>query len=762
MRRSIVLFTLAYPPYIGGAEVFVDEISRRLSRNFSFTIITARFSRRLPVVEERGGVTVMRVGIGHPTFDKLLYPLAAVIRALRSPTARRAAVVHGIMASFGGLAALWFATLIRRPLLITEQSGNLHTDVQHRPLARWWYRRIYRRAAAIHAISHFIERAIRHNVPAAAPITVIPNGVALDEFTRQAPVRRPPHSIVCVSRLSWEKGVADVLEAMPLVVQVVPDARLTVVGDGPERAALEALVERLGLRQSVQLAGAVPRSEIPQRLAGHDVFVCASHFEGLGNVFIEAQASGLPVVGTDAGGIPDVVESGVTGLLVPPHQPHRLAAALSRLLIERPLAERLAAAATARLARFSWPTIAQAVAGLYERVTFPTRLQLVVATGIFPPDAGGPATYTERLTRELPRRGIDVRVVSYADDSGPVATDVVPVRRIARRQPLAMRYLRYALAVASASRKAAGIFTQDPVSAGLPSLVAHWLTRRPLFVKIVGDAAWEYAQNTGVTRDGIDAFQSRTYTPTVRLLRFVQRSVCRSSRGVLVPSDYLKSIVHGWGIEQGKITVMKNAADVAGAVATPEEKRQAKQALGLEGHEVLVSVGRLVPWKGFDTLIGLAPDLRRQFPRLRVFILGSGPEERRLRQLVADAALESSVVLTGRLPQIEVQRYLKAADIFVLNTGYEGLPHVLLEAMAAATPVVSTTAGGNAEVIASGQAGLLVPFNDRTALLAALQRLFADADQRTAFASAAAKRLTFFSWQRLAPELISYFTSALA
>lgn len=762
MKPLVVVFSLAYEPFIGGAEVFVREVSQRLAGSWQFTIITGRFQRSLPLTAQDGPTMVYRVGLGHPRIDKWLYPLFALHRGWR--LGRRPAVVHGIMASYGGLAASLFARLTRRPCLITEQSGNLHTDVQRHWLTFRLYQWIYRQATVIHAISRFIERSIRQSVPSAPAVTVIPNGIDETAFRDRPRRSADPNAIVCVARLSWEKGVSDVIEAMPLVLKAWPTARLMIIGEGPERPALERLIAERRLSGSVRLAGSVAHPVIPERLAQASLFVCASHFEGLGIVFLEAQACGLPVVGTDVGGIPDIVIHEETGLLVPPRAPAALAQAILRLKQDPALADRLRQNARQRLPRFRWSRIAGEIGQLYLRCSdrLQRPLSVVLATGIFPPDAGGPATYTARLTAELRRQGLNVSVVTYADAPGRPARAADRIVRVSRRWPLPFRYAFFMLQVLRLARSAQGVFSQDAVSAGLPALIAAWLTRKPLIVKIVGDAAWEYAQNAGRTTDDIDTFQQRPYTDLIGWLRRVQRFVCQRSRGVIVPSHYLRSLVVGWGVPRERITCLPNATDLAVDGDPASTKAALKAALGRAEDFLLVSVGRLVPWKGFLELVGLMPGLIRQEPRAHLMIIGDGPLASRLTDAVARLGLTTRVELPGRRPPAEVFHYLRAADCFVLNSGYEGLSHVLLEAFAAGTPVVTTTAGGNPEVIQDGHQGLLVPPGDPAALTQAILRIRRQPAEARGLVAAARRRLTAFSWRELGPTIASYLKQVFA
>lgn len=183
--------------------------------------------------------------------------------------------------------------------------------------------------------------------------------------------------VACVARLTERKGQDVLIRAWPHVLREVPDALLLVVGDGPHRAVLHRLVDVEGMRSHVLFAGAVPWEEIPPYFDAADVFAmpCRTRLgglepEALGIVFLEAQASGLPVVVGDSGGAPDAVQHGKTGYVVDPYNPVAVAAKISRLLTDRDLARSMGAAGRAWV-RESW-TWETSVARLRELLGYPT------------------------------------------------------------------------------------------------------------------------------------------------------------------------------------------------------------------------------------------------------------------------------------------------------------------------------------------------------------------------------------------------------
>ncbi len=187
-----------------------------------------------------------------------------------------------------------------------------------------------------------------------APVATDPAALAATDAARE------PHTVLCVARQYPRKRVADLITAFRTVCDRLPGARLVVIGDGPEHGALQALVEQLALGPAVRLLGALADDgEVRAWYRRCAVFCLPSIQEGFGIVFLEAMASGLPVVSTTATAIPEVVPQGQAGLLVPPRDPEALAEALLSLLSDPELQARCRAFGRDHVVAFSWDRVAE-------------------------------------------------------------------------------------------------------------------------------------------------------------------------------------------------------------------------------------------------------------------------------------------------------------------------------------------------------------------------------------------------------------------
>lgn len=320
-------------------------------------------------------------------------------------------------------------------------------------------------------------------------------------------------------------------------------------------------------------------------------------------------------------------------------------------------------------------------------------MKIVIAADIFPPQPGGPATYSATLANELTKSGNEICVVSLNPNSDAA---VVPCRvySVSWKNKL-FRYLQYALLLYKHEKGAGVIYAMGPVNAGLPALIVAKLRRKKLFVKVVGDYAWEQWQNANAKANSQNLefvrpedFSKIKVGLKIRVLKYIERIVTKKANKVVVPSQYLKKIVMAWGVKSENIEVIYNAVEFK----TVESIKHGNE-------KWLVSVGRLVPWKGFDTLIEIMSILIKEFPDLKLKIIGSGPEMENYKLQIKKYELGACVELLGGLSREKTLSYIKSADIFVLNTGYEGLSHVILEALYCAVPILASSAGGNPELL---------------------------------------------------------------
>ena len=364
-----------YDP-IGGMQDHTAALTRRLAgRGVVQAVLTTRPPTAPHVARPAAGASVVRVGLP-VRHGRQLYALPAAV--LAPVLGRRADLVHAHLGE--DIAVLPLAALAARQrrlaLVITVHESPAHTTgvrdartalirVLGGPIERWAQRRaaatIVLTARLADRVSAEVERERVHHIPR-----------GIDRAAFAAPGADPfPHlpgrpRVVFLGRVVRAKGVETLVAAAALLR--TPGVQVLLVGDGPDRARVQAAARRLGLSGRLHVTGFVAHDRVPAVLAAADLLVLPSFYEELGTVLIEALQVGLPAVASDVGGIPEVVEHGRTGLLVAPGDPAALAQAIDAVLGDPALRARLQAGARARAADYDWERVTAQVHALYDAV----------------------------------------------------------------------------------------------------------------------------------------------------------------------------------------------------------------------------------------------------------------------------------------------------------------------------------------------------------------------------------------------------------
>lgn len=348
-----------FPPAVGGVQTWADRVARALARSCEVTVLApaapgdAAHDARMPC-------RVLRWRAPHTSAFGAIVPLALPWALERSGArvvlcAQTATAGGALLAQRAGLLDRYYVAAHGRELLWAPLGAA----------QRGWRGAILSGAAAVFAVSRFTAAAVRGLGVPAERVVVAPNGVDLGRFrpTDAGPLRRRlgldgRRVVLSAGRLIRRKGFDTLLRAFAALPRSLPPPALVIAGDGPDRGRLEALARGLGV--PARFLGRVADDDLPALYSAADVFVLAAReepngdVEGFGLVLLEAAACGTPAVACRSGGVPDAVDDGVTGLLVPPDDPAALAGALSRVLSDGELRRWLSCGARARAARSGW------------------------------------------------------------------------------------------------------------------------------------------------------------------------------------------------------------------------------------------------------------------------------------------------------------------------------------------------------------------------------------------------------------------------
>lgn len=346
MSCRVVLITRRFWPLVGGAETVMSNLAVELQRQgATVTILTARWEPNWPAEIMHRGVPVIRLPQPRLRFWGTLRYMAAVRRWLQQ-NSQQWDVAYVSMLKHDAHAAITAARKLGRPVVCRAEGAGLSGDVHWQVQANFGEairRRCYQ-AAALVAPSEAIHRELVAAGYQRQRIVQIPNGVsvtpeappataqrlqarnALAEVTRGLATEPRTPVALYTGRLHEAKGLLDLVAAWPMVLEHFPTARLWLVGEGPQRAALAQRISEMELSGSVVLPGAF--DSVDDLLVAADLFVLPSWEEGMSVSLLEAMAAGVPVVASDIPGNRALIQHGAEGLLVPTGDPERLAAAI--------------------------------------------------------------------------------------------------------------------------------------------------------------------------------------------------------------------------------------------------------------------------------------------------------------------------------------------------------------------------------------------------------------------------------------------------
>lgn len=251
--------------------------------------------------------------------------------------------------------------------------------------------------------------------------------------------------------------------------------------------------------------------------------------------------------------------------------------------------------------------------------------RILITTGIFPPDIGGPATYSKLLFDKLSKQGFQIKILTYGNKEQSQKNIFI----VSGKWPKGLKHLIYFLKVLFLGFNSDIILVADSsFGAAFVSVLATKIIRKKIIVRVTGDYVWEQGvQRFGVI-DNMDDFQNNEYGFIISLMRRMQNFSLKNSSLIISPSGYLKKIiVNKWGINSDKVIKIYNAFEIN--FSLNDEIKNNKEL-------TIISVGRLVPWKCFDNLIEVFAKLLVTNPNINLYIVGVGPDLDKLKKLVSD------------------------------------------------------------------------------------------------------------------------------
>lgn len=354
-------------------------------------------------------------------------------------------------------------------------------------------------------------------------------------------------------------------------------------------------------------------------------------------------------------------------------------------------------------------------------------LNICIVTPIFPPEIGGPATYSYELATLLKDKH-KITIVTFGEKVENI--EEVKIYNLKLYYPFfgtIFRQWSVFYKLFKIRKEFECIYAQDPLTVGAVSLFFSRIFKKRLILKFVGDVVWETATRNKKTNKRLEDFIGESKEFSYAMLWKIQRFVLCNSNIIIVPSEYRKSLlVKFYKVSPNKCYVIYNAVSLEIA------KQYSLSSGSTKKDDIinLVTIGRLIKGKHIDGIIQVVEILKTKGFKIKCKIIGEGEEYEYLQQLTLKLGLEENIIFTGKLSHKETLKLLSESDIFILNSSHEGLPHVIIEAMSLNIPVVSTDIPGSREIAIHEYTSLLIPLHNNNALANSIVRLIDNKELR--------------------------------
>lgn len=365
-------------------------------------------------------------------------------------------------------------------------------------------------------------------------------------------------------------------------------------------------------------------------------------------------------------------------------------------------------------------------------------MKILIATPLYPPEIGGPATYTKEIAEKL-KKDHEVTIVTYADNPKPI--EGVSLYAISKKQFLPIRLFKYYKLIKKLSKEVDIIHSQNAVASGLTAVLAGKKTETPVVIRFVGDEAWERSTQAGVTNKKLDDWiNSPENNLKSKIIMLIESFVFKKANTIMTPSKFLQDIIiKGYKINPNKVIVNYNAA------------KQPEEYTGVnfkekKPHQILATA-RLTSWKGVDGIIKAVDIVRKRIPDIKLVVAGDGPEFENLKNLSKELGIENNVKFLGNVSKNETEALRKESTLYILNSTYEGLPHTVLTCFYIGIPVIATNIPGTNEVAIDNETAVLIEPNNPEMLAKTIEELIEDKEKQNRLVTNGYKLLKEkFSW----------------
>ncbi len=684
---------------VGGAERVVSLLAQNLDAD-RFDVHVACLNHRGVLADEleKKGIPV------HALHKKGAIDLGFLVRLIRLIRKEKIDLVHTHLwgANLWGRLAAWWT---HRACIVTEHN----VDTWKKPFHFWMDRKLAPWSRYVITVSNAVAQYYQEHKLPKGLCRVIPNGIDVNRFPASQTSSLYQELgwvddevvFAAIGRLVPAKNQKVFVESMAQVIAKHPQARALILGQGPLEKELKQQIEDLGLQGKVVMPGV--RHDMPQILAGLKAVVFTSQREGLPMVLLEAMASGLPVVSTPVGGVPEVLRNDENGWLIAEND---VTATTERLcwMIDHAEAVQQAGKTAQKLIRDTLSVSAMTVQheSLYLNTVKPIKRIVHIIDDLH---GGGAQQQLYELVRNLPKDEWDPIVISLsqeklqlADQFEQAGISVQCIHQQGKWSWSCFWELVHTLRALNADVVHTWLFTADLYG----RLASRWLGQACVISSI----------------RSVQTDKPKHYVWVDRFLKNITHKF-------IVNADIIQPVMHEReGVSFDKIKTVHNGIDLENFISNGHAQT-VREELGLSRDDQVIGiVSRLMPVKDPMTFLLAARAVHQEMPQVKFVIVGDGELSEELQSHVQDWGLQGQVIFTGF--RQDRARLLSAMDIVALSSLYEGCSNAILEAMAVGKPVVATDVGGNRELVRVGKSGYLVRAQDPKAMADVFKQLLRD------------------------------------
>lgn len=347
------------------------------------------------------------------------------------------------------------------------------------------------------------------------------------------------------------------------------------------------------------------------------------------------------------------------------------------------------------------------------------KMRICIVTPIFPPEIGGPATYSYELGSRLKDKH-DIIIIAFGDVVSSLnGVEIYNIKIKHYFFGTLFRQISLLYALYKKRKQFDHIYAQDPLTVGLAGFIFAKLFNKKYIIKFVGDVVWETASRNAETDKQLEEYLMYSKGVLYDIMWQIQKIPIKYSKNIITPSEYLRNIlIKYYNADPLACHVVNNSINISNS-------NYKKITDGNKSINV-ITVSRLEKWKNIEGIIFAVNSVKKNGHNINLNIIGEGSEYYSLKGYIQKYGLQDNVKLLGRKKQNETMGYIVNSDMFILNSTYEGLPHVVIEAMSMHVPVIATNIPGTNEIAIDNKTAVLVEVGNNDQIADAILKISKD------------------------------------